>query len=170
MFIFRLAFKIMGWYIRACILAGAIILIVMMIVSCSPEDTQSAGTTTAASGGKGAGAAESPSVDTVKGTHRVLRVVDGDTVDVDYHGTTRVRVLGIDTPETVHPNKPVECGGPQASRAAQKLLDDKKITLAFNPEGDRIDKYDRALAYIQLPAHRRECSAVQGGGESPVSR
>src|SRR5680860_605804 len=51
----------------------------------------------------------------------VLRVVDGDTVEVGYKGGVSVRVIGIDTPETVHPSVSDECWGPAASDAATKL-------------------------------------------------
>ena len=48
--------------------------------------------------------------------HKVLRVVDGDTVEIETDaGPLKVRVIGIDTPETVHPSKPIEPGGPEAS-------------------------------------------------------
>ena len=53
----------------------------------------------------------------------VERVVDGDTVDLRFaSGRERVRLLGIDTPETVKPNTPVQCFGPEASARAKALL------------------------------------------------
>ena len=51
--------------------------------------------------------------------YAVLRVIDGDTVELDYKGGTTVRVIGIDTPETVSPSVPDECGGQAASNTAQ---------------------------------------------------
>jgi micrococcal nuclease len=84
--------------------------------------------------------------------HRVLDVVDGDTVTVDYRGSeVSVRVIGIDTPETVHPSEPVECGGPQASAAATRLLAGKKVRLVFDPSQGRTDYYGRTLAYLEAP-------------------
>jgi micrococcal nuclease len=84
--------------------------------------------------------------------HRVLDVVDGDTVTVDYRGSeVSVRVIGIDTPETVHPSEPVECGGPQASAAATRLLSGKKVRLVFDPSQGRTDSYGRTLAYLEAP-------------------
>ncbi len=84
--------------------------------------------------------------------HRVLDVVDGDTVTVAYRGAeVSVRVIGIDTPETVHPSEPVECGGPQASAAATRLLSGKKVRLVFDPSQGRTDYYGRTLAYLQAP-------------------
>ena len=53
----------------------------------------------------------------------VKKVVDGDTIDIDIGGTTeRVRLIGINTPETKHPTKGVECYGPQASDYTEQLL------------------------------------------------
>jgi micrococcal nuclease len=84
--------------------------------------------------------------------HRVLRVVDGDTVEVAYRGSAvSVRVIGIDTPETVHPSEPVECGGPQASAMATRLLTGKQVRLVFDPSQGRTDYYGRTLAYLEAP-------------------
>ena len=84
--------------------------------------------------------------------HRVLRVVDGDTVEVAYRGSAvSVRVIGIDTPETVHPSEPVECGGPQASAMASRLLSGTKVRLVFDRSQGRTDYYGRTLAYLEAP-------------------
>src|SRR5690606_8993191 len=57
------------------------------------------------------------------GLHTVVRVVDGDTIQVDVGGSLeRVRYIGIDTPETVHPRKPVECFGKEASARNEALV------------------------------------------------
>ncbi len=81
--------------------------------------------------------------------HRVLEVVDGDTVKVAYRGETSVRVIGIDTPETVHPSEPVECGGPRASELADELLSRKRVRLIFDRSQGRTDAYGRTLAYVE---------------------
>jgi micrococcal nuclease len=82
----------------------------------------------------------------------VTRVVDGDTVHVNLHGKdTTVRILGIDTPETVDPGEPVECGGPQASAWAKQLLTGETVRLRTDPTQDTADKYGRTLAYLTLP-------------------
>ena len=83
--------------------------------------------------------------------HRVIRVVDGDTVIVDIDGGERIRVIGIDTPETVDPNSPVECGGPEASAAAESLLEGKSVEVVHDPSQGTRDKYGRMLAYLDLP-------------------
>ncbi|HYJ70660.1 MAG TPA: thermonuclease family protein [Nocardioidaceae bacterium] len=78
-------------------------------------------------------------------------MVDGDTVHVAYHGDTSVRVIGIDTPETVDPSQPVECGGPEASAVAERLLSGKRVRLVFDPSQGRSDYYGRTLAYLTVP-------------------
>ena len=80
-------------------------------------------------------------------TFIVERVVDGDTITIDYHGrSTRVRLIGVDTPETVHPRKPVECYGPEASTFTTNLLRGEHVFLRFGDE--RRDYFDRLLAYV----------------------
>ena len=80
----------------------------------------------------------------------VLLVVDGDTVVLDLQGSTEtVRLIGIDTPETVHPSKPVECFGPQASAYLQALLKpDTRVRIQRDIEAR--DRYNRLLVYIYL--------------------
>jgi micrococcal nuclease len=79
----------------------------------------------------------------------IVRVVDGDTVEARIGGAVEdVRLIGIDTPETVKPGAPVECFGPQASRFAHRLLDGRRVRLVFGVE--RRDAYGRLLAYAYL--------------------
>ncbi|HTX87079.1 MAG TPA: thermonuclease family protein, partial [Candidatus Nanoarchaeia archaeon] len=80
---------------------------------------------------------------------KVVKVVDGDTVDVLINGKTeRLRLIGINTPETVDPKKPVECFGPEASANAEKLLAGQEVRLAADPsQGDK-DMYGRLLRYV----------------------
>jgi len=82
----------------------------------------------------------------------VTRVVDGDTIDValDSGRIERVRLIGIDTPETVDPRKPVQCFGQEASAHAKELLDGQTVFVELDSsQGDR-DRYGRLLAYISL--------------------
>lgn len=84
------------------------------------------------------------------GEVQVSRVVDGDTVKVLINGQEEtVRVIGIDTPETVDPRKTVQCFGKEASAKMKSLVEGKNVELQKNPAEER-DKYDRLLRYIEL--------------------
>ena len=79
----------------------------------------------------------------------VTRVVDGDTFEARIEGDEEdVRLIGVDTPETVKPGSPVECFGPRASSYAHRLLEGRRLRLVFGEE--RRDPYDRLLAYAYL--------------------
>lgn len=81
----------------------------------------------------------------------VIRVVDGDTVIVAISGaTTTLRLIGIDTPETVDPRKPVECFGEAASQEAHRLLDGTKVVIEYDASQGQRDVYGRTLAYIYM--------------------
>lgn len=84
--------------------------------------------------------------------YRVVRVIDGDTFSIRLpHGIDTVRLIGIDTPETVHPSKPVECFGAEASSFARELLSGERVRLEFDESQGTRDKYGRLLAYAYLP-------------------
>jgi micrococcal nuclease len=79
----------------------------------------------------------------------VTRVVVGDTVEVEFDGREfDVRLIGIDTPETVKPGAPVECFGPEASAYTKDRLEGRTVRLEFDVE--RFDPFDRTLAYEWL--------------------
>ena len=80
----------------------------------------------------------------------VVRVVDGDTIIVRGPGgrTEDVRLIGIDTPETVDPRRPVGCYGPEASAYAKHLLTGRAVILRYDRETN--DRYGRFLAYVWL--------------------
>jgi micrococcal nuclease len=81
----------------------------------------------------------------------VLDVIDGDTIKVDRGGVqVTVRILGMDTPETHDPRKPVQCFGPAAAARAQQLLAGRTVALTSDPTQDRHDKYGRELDYVWL--------------------
>jgi micrococcal nuclease len=84
-------------------------------------------------------------------TARVTHVVDGDTIDVKLADGDEetVRYIGIDTPETVKPGTPVQCGGPEAHEVNDRLVYGHTVTLRFDAE--RRDVYGRLLAYVYLP-------------------
>ena len=93
-----------------------------------------------------------PSSSTAVHEVTVTRVVDGDTVVVTAPSgaETKVRVLAIDTPETVAPARPVECGGPEASKFATDTLLYQIVELIPDPTQDPVDRWGRALAYVEL--------------------
>jgi micrococcal nuclease len=76
----------------------------------------------------------------------VTRVVDGDTIILN--GNERVRLIGVDTPETVHPQKPVEYYGKEASAFTKRLCEGKSVRLEY--DWQRKDRYGRTLAYVYL--------------------
>jgi micrococcal nuclease len=77
-----------------------------------------------------------------------VAVVDGDTVELAVGGATeRARLLGIDTPETVHPDRPVECFGPEASARTKDLLPAGTVVLLQRDEEAR-DRFGRLLVYL----------------------
>jgi micrococcal nuclease len=83
----------------------------------------------------------------------VTRVVDGDTVEARIGDEVEdVRLIGIDTPETVKPGTPVQCGGPKAHEVNEQLVGGREVTLRFDSE--RRDVYGRLLAYVFLPPAR----------------
>lgn len=77
--------------------------------------------------------------------------MDGDTfkVNIEKHIIT-VRMLGIDTPETVDPRKPAQCYGQKASDETKRMLVGHAVRLKLNPNREERDKYDRYLAYVYL--------------------
>ena len=77
----------------------------------------------------------------------VERVVDGDTIIVS--GVGRVRLIGVDTPESVDPRRPVEFFGKEAGAFTRRLVDGKRVRLEYDWE--RTDRYGRTLAYVYLP-------------------
>lgn len=80
---------------------------------------------------------------------QVTRVVDGDTIEVQLGGRTEdVRYIGVDTPETVKPDTPVQCFGPRASSFNHALVERRRVRLVFGVE--RRDVYGRLLAYVYL--------------------
>lgn len=85
-----------------------------------------------------------PTSASVSGTFKVTRVIDGDTIEIE--GGEHVRYIGIDTPETVDPRKPVQCFGIEASKKNKELVEGKTVRLEKDIT-DR-DKYNRLLRYV----------------------
>ena len=93
--------------------------------------------------------ASPPSIETsapssTSGTFKVTRVVDGDTIEIE--GGEKVHYIGIDTPETVDPRKPVQCFGVEASKKNKELVEGKTVRLEKDITDK--DKYGRLLRYV----------------------
>ena len=88
-------------------------------------------------------------------TFTVVNVVDGDTIDIDIpdgqYEHTRIRLWGIDTPETKNPNVGVMYFGPEAAEFAKKLVLGKSVTVYLDEGNNTRGKYGRLLAYVKLP-------------------
>ena len=76
-----------------------------------------------------------------------VRVIDGDTIELD--GGERVRLIGVDTPETVDPRRPVQYFGKEASAFTRRMVEGKDVRIAQDQESR--DQYGRTLAYVYLP-------------------
>lgn len=78
----------------------------------------------------------------------VVEVIDGDTVDLSLADhRQRVRLIGIDTPETKHPTKPVQCYGPEATSFIESLLP-RGTKIHIERDTEARDAYDRLLVYL----------------------
>lgn len=97
------------------------------------------------------GDAQQAAVANQPGLYQVVQFVDGDTVVVDMQGRReRVRMIGVDTPETHKPNAPVQCYGPAASAYTKRLIGDQRIRLVSDSQSTNRDRYDRLLRYVYL--------------------
>ena len=91
-------------------------------------------------------------------------MIDGDTIRVWLDDSLQtVRLLGVDTPETKHPTKKVQKGGPEASAFTQAALDRKTVRLEADPEGDLVDRYDRLLRYVYLEGKNFNATLIREG-------
>jgi micrococcal nuclease len=88
--------------------------------------------------------------DTLAGYMPVTKIVDGDTfwVDDGSEKGLKIRLIGVNTPETVHPSKSVEFYGKEASEYVNRILSGEKVRLEYDV--DRNDQYGRTLAYVFL--------------------
>lgn len=92
-----------------------------------------------------------PEVSTSSTNALVVQVVDGDTIKVIIDGTSTtdtIRFLGINTPESVDPRRPVECFGKEASAKLKSLLDGQRVLLVEDVLADNRDKYNRLLRNV----------------------
>jgi micrococcal nuclease len=95
--------------------------------------------------------------------YRVVQVLDGDTIVVRRAGGAdeTIRLLGVDTPETHHPRKPVQCYGPEAAAYTTRRLFGEVVQLEDDVE--RHDVYGRRLAYVYLHGQNYERELLQKG-------
>ena len=93
---------------------------------------------------------------------KVVRIVDGDTIQVDINGYLyKVRYIGMDTPETVHPTKPVEYFGKEASEKNRELVEGKTVLL--EKDVSEVDKYGRLLRYVWVDGVMANAELVRLG-------
>ena len=94
---------------------------------------------------------------------KVTRVVDGDTIVVQFADgkTDKVRILGVDTPETHKPGTPVQCFGPDAEKFTRERLSGRSVRLELDKESR--DKYKRLLAYVYVEGQRFEDELLRRG-------
>lgn len=86
------------------------------------------------------------------GTYRVIKFDDGDTISVDMNGNTeKIRLIGVDTPETHDPRKVVQCFGQAASEFTKQLVNTQSVRLEADSLSSNRDRYGRLLRYVYLP-------------------
>jgi len=86
------------------------------------------------------------------GYYKVASFEDGDTITVEMDGKEeRIRMIGVDTPETKDPRKPVQCFGKAASNYTKSLIGDQPVRLEADALSDNRDRYSRLLRYVYLP-------------------
>lgn len=89
------------------------------------------------------------------GTYRVAQFYDGDTIAVNMSGNPeKIRLIGVDTPETHDPRKAVQCFGQAAADFTKRLIADQPIRLEADPLSSNRDRYNRLLRYVYLPDNR----------------
>ncbi len=96
--------------------------------------------------------------------YEIKQVIDGDTIEITRYGKPeQVRLIGLDTPETVDPRKPVQCFGKEASDNSKKLLSGQKVRIEFDQKVGERDRYGRLLAYIWLNSELVNLELIRGG-------
>jgi endonuclease YncB( thermonuclease family) len=95
----------------------------------------------------------------------VVKVVDGDTIDVEVNGKKqRIRLIGIDAPEVHNPDTPVECFGAEATQEAEAALKGARVRLEADSSQDDKDKYDRWLRFVWLEGGENfNLQMIEGG-------
>lgn len=104
-----------------------------------------------------------PPTDIVETTYKIVRIVDGDTLVINYNGVDeKVRLIGVDTPESVHPDATKNNEfGKIASDFSKNYLDGKEVTLQFDVQ--ERDQYGRILAYVYINGAMYNKTLLQEG-------
>lgn len=131
-------------------------LLVFALAGCSLEEVNSI-PSSSSSAGQSEGSEELQKVQV-----KVDRVIDGDSVVVSLHGQNeKVRFIGVDTPETVHPEKGEQPFGKESSNYTKSRLEGQTIELEFDVQ--ERDQYGRILAYIWIEDEHFNLTLVQEG-------
>ncbi|WP_459963787.1 thermonuclease family protein [Nocardia sp. IFM 10818] len=126
--------------VRHRIAAAAVVAAVPLAVACSEVPLGSASP---------AAVPPIPVPADAEGPFPVVSVADGDTVSITKDGKkVTIRMVGVDTPETRDPRKPVQCFGIEASNHAKQTLIGKQVMVSSDPSQDTTDRYGRMLAYV----------------------
>jgi micrococcal nuclease len=109
---------------------------------------------------------------TPPGYYSVKQFIDGDTIEVDMNGTKeKVRLIGVDTPETHDPRKQVQCFGVAAAAFTKQQIGSNPVRLEQDPTNTNRDRYNRLLRYVYTPDGRLINAEIikQGYGFAYVS-
>ncbi len=87
----------------------------------------------------------------VSNTYKVTQIFDGDTIEVNMNGRKeKIRMIGVDTPETHDPRKAVQCYGQAASNFTDSLVRNQSVRLEADSLSTNRDRYDRLLRYVYI--------------------
>lgn len=138
----------------AGIAIGILVVAAIVLAAVAPKDPANRSESAAVRSTSTPGELEGPAATSTQGEwHKVVKVVDGDTLAIELNGKSEtVRLIGLDTPEVVDPRKPVQCFGREASDEAKKVLTGQSVRIETDPSQGERDKYDRLLAYVYVPA------------------
>ncbi|MCC6563897.1 thermonuclease family protein [Candidatus Uhrbacteria bacterium] len=133
------------WERLAATLVAAVFLLILSRVSAAPVSTPENTSPSAPVLRKEMG-------DSTSTNAYVSRAVDGDTLEatLDDGAEVKIRMLGVNTPESVDPRRPVECFGKEASKHTAELVAGKRALLQADPQADEVDRYGRLLRNVYL--------------------
>lgn len=108
---------------------------------------------------------DSADLDFEAGRYAVTHVRDGDTIEIAQGGrSVPVRLIGINSPESADPRRPVQCFGREAAARMRALVEGEAVYLAADPSQSRVDNYGRLLAYVWLEDGRLVNHALLSDG------